>query len=119
MSGSKRPRRMAAIKQNKDDSTDPYIYTTAKITSTRARGQAQQQKIEKQKRGPKPGSTRGRQKQTPLTTKLLPEANLIAALKADISSDETGGRRRRAYTEMDDLLADDMKQKQNEQANSE
>ena len=60
MSGSKRPRRMAAIKQNKDDSTDPYIYTTAKITSRRARGQAQQQKIEKQKRGPKPGSTRGR-----------------------------------------------------------
>ena len=44
---------------------------------------------------------------------------MIAALKADISSDETGGRRRRAYTEMDDLLAEDLKQKQNEQANSE
>lgn len=35
---------------------------------------------------------------------------LFGSLKADISSDETGGRRRRAYTEMDDLLADDMKQ---------
>jgi len=42
---------------------------------------------------------------------------LFSGLKADISSDETGGRRRRAYTEMDDLLADDMKQ--NEAATSE
>ena len=38
-------------------------------------------------------------------------------MKADISSDETGGRRRRAYTEMDDLLANDIKQ--GEQAISE
>ena len=38
-------------------------------------------------------------------------ARLFSSLKADISSDETGkGRRRRAYTEMDDLLADDIKQ---------
>ena len=44
-------------------------------------------------------------------------ARLFSALKADISSDETGGRRRRAYTEMDDLLAEDIKQ--GEQAASE
>ena len=37
-------------------------------------------------------------------------ARLFSSLKADISSDEKGGRRRRAYTEMDDLLADDIKQ---------
>ena len=34
-------------------------------------------------------------------------ARLFSALKADISSEGTG--RRRAYTEMDDLLADDIK----------
>ena len=44
-------------------------------------------------------------------------ARLFSGLKADaamISSDEAGGirRRRRAYTEMDDLLADDLKQQQ-------
>ena len=42
-------------------------------------------------------------------------ARLFSSLKADISSDETGkGRRRRAYTEMDDLLADDIKQGEQE-----
>lgn len=38
-------------------------------------------------------------------------AQLFSGLKADISSDEANmGRRRRAYTEMDALLADDIKQ---------
>ena len=37
-------------------------------------------------------------------------ARLFTSLKADMSSEETGCRRRRAYTEMDDLLADDIKQ---------
>ena len=41
MTGSKRPRRMAAMKFNKEDSQDPYIYTsTAKIVNRRARGAA-------------------------------------------------------------------------------
>jgi len=39
----KRPRRLAAMKLNKDDSQDPYIYTSnTKIISRRPRGQAQQ-----------------------------------------------------------------------------
>ena len=39
--GSKRPRRMATLKQNTDDSQDPYIYTSkTKIVSRRARGTA-------------------------------------------------------------------------------
>ena len=41
-------------------------------------------------------------------------ARLFSSLKADISSDETGKGRRRAYTEMDDLLADDIKQGEHE-----
>ena len=41
-------------------------------------------------------------------------ARLFSSLKADISSDEAGKGRRRAYTEMDDLLADDIKQGEQE-----
>lgn len=37
-------------------------------------------------------------------------AKLFSGLRADISSDENGGPRRRAYTEIDALLADDIKQ---------
>lgn len=33
---------------------------------------------------------------------------LIGSLKDDLSSDETAPRRRRAYTEMDDLLNNDI-----------
>lgn len=35
---------------------------------------------------------------------------LFSSLRVDMSSEETGGRRRRAYTEIDDLLNDDLKQ---------
>ena len=35
-------------------------------------------------------------------------AKLIGSLKEDLSSDETAPRRRRAYTEMDDLLNNDI-----------
>ena len=65
-----------------------------------------------------------RQKRTPKSrgrnANLAPPADfgarLFSSLKADISSDETGkGRRRRAYTEMDDLLADDIKQGEQEE----
>ena len=37
-------------------------------------------------------------------------AKLFSGLGAEISSDENHGPRRRAYTEMDALLADDIKQ---------
>ena len=37
-------------------------------------------------------------------------AKLIGSLKEDLSSDETAPRRRRAYTEMDDLLNNDLMQ---------
>ena len=37
-------------------------------------------------------------------------SRLFTCLKDDMESEEAGGRRRRAYTEMDDLLADDIKQ---------
>ena len=49
-------------------------------------------------------------------TNLAPPADfgsrLFTCLKDDMESaaEEAGGRRRRAYTEMDDLLADDIKQ---------
>ncbi len=114
---------MAAMKFNKEDSQDPYIYTsTAKIVNRRARGaaalQASGQSQTKAKRTPKVGEKRGPGRPP---RNLAPHVDfgirLFSSLKADISSDETGGRRRRAYTEMDDLLADDMKQ--NEAATSE
>ena len=121
LAGSKRPRRQATLK--KEDSQDPYIYTTniPKGTTRRPRGNqivmTSQAVTPQKKRGPKPGSTKARR-----TVNLAPPADfgakLFASLKADISSDETGGRRRRAYTEMDDLLADDLKQ-QGEQMLSE
>ena len=105
---------MAAMKANKDDSQDPYIYTsTAKIVSRRPRGaamQAQGQSQPKPKRTPKAGEKRGPGRPP---RNLAPHVDfgirLFSSLKADISSDETGGRRMRAYTEMDDLLADDIK----------
>lgn len=41
VAGTKRPRRMAALKMNKDDSQDPYIYTgNTKVINRRARGAA-------------------------------------------------------------------------------
>ena len=44
LTGTKRPRRMAAMKINKEDSQDPYIYTTnTRIVNRRARGAAQNQ----------------------------------------------------------------------------
>lgn len=43
-------------------------------------------------------------------------SRLFTCLKEDMNPEEVGCRRRRAYTEMDDLLADDIKQ--GEHANS-
>lgn len=106
--------------KQREDSQDPYIYTsTTKMGSSRRprnTNGASGTNTQKLKRGPKPGTTRGKR-----AANLAPPADfgarLFAGLKADISSDETGGRRRRAYTEMDDLLADDIKK--GEQASSE
>ena len=51
-------------------------------------------------------------------TQLAPPADfgsrLFMNLKDDMTSEEAGCRRRRAYTEMDDLLADDIKQGEHE-----
>ena len=120
MSGSKRPRRLATLKQHTEDSQDPYIYTTSKtkVVNRKPRGTANTQ-AQKQKRGPKPGQGRplGPQRQTTNALHAPPAdfgARLFSSLKADVASASESQGRRRAYTEIDDLFANDIKN-QNEQ----
>ena len=104
------------MKFNKIDSEDPYVYTqNSKAATKRPRGANQQPPGQSQTpREVKRSTKQGQRGPGRPALNLQPNkdfgSKLFSSLQADISNSAGSGGRRRAYTDFDDLLANDIKQ---------